>query len=1121
MDEPIAPARIVLRQAEHSNAVLGHENLGFLSERNGFIPVTPPILDLPAPYDAWTGLAAELPRLCQNLRVRQALDQLPRLSARAGDLDDRYLLRASSVLSILTQAYHNVEVPAPQRLPESLAGPWQEVAWRLGKPRWTMSTTDYMFYNWRFVDAGAADPMRVENLRLLTPIWDHPGVEVFMLVVLEMLAQATPLVMGVVRAQEAALREDRDALKQELAGMSDTLARLTYDSLLKANPNEYCGAFFTDTLAWTKLFAMLPLPLRAGVHNASGVETPFFHLMDEFFEREKYDTQLGVEAQAFRSAFPPHWKLFLQAVRQVSVREFVDGSGDRELKGLFRETVEGYQGPYGLLARHRLKAYAFLDTAFKTGRTSTVTGFSGLFKDRAWDLVDTSFEDSRVERHRQYPARAQFARIERVIDLQQGGGPPVRRVIFDVKGLGLRYQAGDRLGVLPENREELVARTLASLRCEKAADLPVTLSARWQEAAALRDGCDGVSELPLKLLLSFGQIRPVSREVAKRLYAISHCDALHAILEQRLEDQWELWDLLDLLSQAGFDVHRLLNAHPGERHHICQIVPPMAHRLYSISSAPEDPARPAERIELTVGQLNYRSAATEHSHAEPRQGTASAYLCRDRAPGSDARRTPVWIVHPPRFALPKDAATPVIMVAGGTGFAPFRGFLQERAKAPGGRNILLLGLRDADSLLYREELESLAANGQLELHAALSREEASLGFDRASGRYVSQPAQALRVPDLLRGAELGAELRELLLQQGACLYVCGRADFARAVMDALVEVLGGQQALYRLIGEDRYMQDVFTTYTGSTAEKTNLIDVSELLHCNTAQRMWANISGRVYDLTEFAHMHPGGRRLIWSNAGTDATHAYRKVEHHANPEVDSMLSMFEIGLMRRLHFGASWVTAIGEQGMEHLSLSRLFRMWTRFAYLIVEIENAYQIEVSIRDESLSRYQPDAQPSAYKLQFEIEAHRRFISQTIAYLCEELGKLWWSSCGLFDDALDVRWLDGRLREIAARPVAERGRGWNEGLAGELDRLARPGDPQKLEAHVLALQQADADFLMAIKMAIAAGVASFEQHTARTRERGRDDVANALRRVASIAQAYYEQVDRAIDAYHTQGG
>src|ERR1700730_15405084 len=74
------------------------------------------------------------------------------------------------------------------------------------------------------------------------------------------------------------------------------------------------------------------------------------------------------------------------------------------------------------------------------------------------------------------------------------------------------------------------------------------------------------------------------------------------------------------------------------------------------------------------------------------------------------------------FRLPDDPAVPLIMIGPGTGLAPFRGFLQERAarKAQGhnlGPAMLFFGCRHPDQdFLYADELKAFAASGITELH---------------------------------------------------------------------------------------------------------------------------------------------------------------------------------------------------------------------------------------------------------------------------------------------------------------------------------------------------------------------------------------------------------------------
>src|SRR5207253_2925403 len=143
----------------------------------------------------------------------------------------------------------------------------------------------------------------------------------------------------------------------------------------------------------------------------------------------------------------------------------------------------------------------------------------------------------------------------------------------------------------------------------------------------------------------------------------------------------------------------------------------LAPRYYSISSSPSPDA---SRCSVTVGVVEGPAASGRGTY----KGICSNYLAGRRAGDTihaTVRETKAG------FRLPDDSSVPIVMIGPGTGLAPFRGFLQERAarKADGatlGPAMLFFGCRHPEQdFLYRDELQAYAADGITELHTAFSR----------------------------------------------------------------------------------------------------------------------------------------------------------------------------------------------------------------------------------------------------------------------------------------------------------------------------------------------------------------------------------------------------------------
>ncbi|HEY8069742.1 MAG TPA: sulfite reductase subunit alpha [Burkholderiales bacterium] len=354
-----------------------------------------------------------------------------------------------------------------------------------------------------------------------------------------------------------------------------------------------------------------------------------------------------------------------------------------------------------------------------------------------------------------------------------GAEKETRHVAIDVTGCGLQYTPGDSLGVWPHNNPDEVELLIAILR------------ARGSEAVTLPDGA----------------------VVSAREALGCECDlrapgeSLYALLAREAKDEADRARLSKLADDDGqadaLGVHDVLDAlleFPSARPRIDEFVAALGRmqpRLYSIASSQK---RHPREVHLTVGMLRYERNDRAY------RGTGSSFLSEHLRPG---RAVSVFVQRAHGFRLPADLAAHVIMVGPGTGIAPFRAFLQERAAAgAAGRNWLFFGnqRREAD-FLYRSELEDFAEK------RLLSRMDLAFSRDQLNKVYVQH-----------KMLEAAQELWRWL-SNGAYLYVCGEAKRMAGDVDLALQQIavtqGGMDAaaakrfLQELVRAGRYQRDVY------------------------------------------------------------------------------------------------------------------------------------------------------------------------------------------------------------------------------------------------------------------------------------------------------------------------
>ncbi|NMV40019.1 bifunctional cytochrome P450/NADPH--P450 reductase [Ralstonia insidiosa] len=361
---------------------------------------------------------------------------------------------------------------------------------------------------------------------------------------------------------------------------------------------------------------------------------------------------------------------------------------------------------------------------------------------------------------------------------------------------GVTYATGDHLAVYPRNADDRVEAAIARLGLE--GEALVTLTAQHAH----------VRHLPLnqpvtvrQLLRDFVELQDTAtaRDITA-LHAITRCPFTRSQLAVWIDGEAAAQRFDQDIQAAHVSVLDLLIRFPAIEltlEGFLARLGAMRPRFYSIASS----ARVSPDVAaLTVGTVS----GPAWSGVGTYRGTASNYLTQLPA-GAEIAAT-VRTPNPP-FAPDVDASKPMVLFCAGTGIAPFRGFLEERAaqQAAGetvATSLLCFGCRHPEhDFLYRDALRAWEDAGVVQVLPAYSC------VDGHPHRFVQHALWDARV------AVWAA------FDAGATLYVCGDGRaMAPAVRDTLIRMhqarYGSDLAtasdwLTEQMQSGRYRQDVF------------------------------------------------------------------------------------------------------------------------------------------------------------------------------------------------------------------------------------------------------------------------------------------------------------------------
>ncbi|KAH8722916.1 hypothetical protein GQ44DRAFT_741283 [Phaeosphaeriaceae sp. PMI808] len=364
---------------------------------------------------------------------------------------------------------------------------------------------------------------------------------------------------------------------------------------------------------------------------------------------------------------------------------------------------------------------------------------------------------------------------------------------FDLGDSGVTYAIGEALGIHAENDKVEVEEFIKwyGLNSEEVVEVP-----SWEDPNVM---------VSRTVYQSLTQNVDIFGRPPKRFYEA---------LAEFADDEQEKRELLQLISPEGATEFKrraevdtityadILLEFPSARpsfHDIVRIVNPMKRREYSIASSQNVTPTAISLLIVTVNWVDPKG--------RDRVGQATRYL--------DALTigSPVTVsVKPSVMKLPPKTTAPIIMAGLGTGLAPFRAFVQERAyqKQQGheiGEVLLYMGSRhQREEYLFGEEWEAYQDAGIITL------------LGRAFSR--DQP-QKIYIQDRMR--QTLRDIQSSYLEKGGAFYLCGPTwpvpDVTNVLEEAIMaehkaknpngKRIEARKEIEKLKDEGRYVLEVY------------------------------------------------------------------------------------------------------------------------------------------------------------------------------------------------------------------------------------------------------------------------------------------------------------------------
>lgn len=364
------------------------------------------------------------------------------------------------------------------------------------------------------------------------------------------------------------------------------------------------------------------------------------------------------------------------------------------------------------------------------------------------------------------------------------------------------YQTGDHIGIYPQNSSEMVSR----LASRFGLPLDDQVGFNWSKSGSkkslpfpdgltvrqiLRD-CLDFQSIPKPAMISTMALNAQDPDQRKKLETIARNPELFK--DEIWKPNRHFIDLAEEFSSVNLPFAALI-----------QGLSPLQPRYYSIASSS---LKFPQEIHLTYRWVHYFNSIVK----EERQGVSTRYL-KNLDLNKEKSQEVYGFLRTSSFRLPVDPKTPIVMIAGGSGIAPLKAFLEERLFLSTTKNmnygpgIFFFGVRSPQDLVYSSMVEECLKSGAISsAHISFSSPPTKEIGENYQPKFVSQDV-----------ADQGLAVWKAI-SDGGYIYLCGGASaFAATCVKSLKNIIqthgkldsqGAEDYIASMIRQKRYQEDL-------------------------------------------------------------------------------------------------------------------------------------------------------------------------------------------------------------------------------------------------------------------------------------------------------------------------